>query len=97
MIPPPRPRTLDKNRYCNVEQRGVSQLPEEAEVYGVSHGGVAGILWVEMVSAVVLRCEGEGMSRIASGLIEVDSTVKDAAVRIHVLTASRICSPFSVA
>jgi hypothetical protein len=34
---------------------------------------------MEVISAVVLRCEGEGMAGVAGGLVEVDSSVKDAA------------------
>ena len=54
-------------------------LPEKAEVDGVSHGGVAGVFGVEVVSAVVWRCHREGMIGVAGGFVEVDGSVEDAA------------------
>src|ERR1700733_8468238 len=54
-------------------------LPEKVEVDGICHGRIAFIFGMEVVSAIVLRCEGERVSGIAGGLVEVDDSIEDAA------------------
>jgi hypothetical protein len=54
-------------------------LVEKAEVDGVGHGGVARVFGMEVVAAVGLGGEDEGIGGVAGGFIEVDGAVEDVA------------------
>ena len=51
---------------------------------------------MEMVSAVVLRCEGEGMVGVAGGLVKIDGSIEDAAGKDPLIDRFADCSPLSV-
>src|SRR5262249_30883312 len=49
---------------------------KEAEIHGVSHGGIAGVVRMEVIAAVEVGPEARRIRRIAHGRIEVDDAIE---------------------
>jgi hypothetical protein len=52
---------------------------EDGEVDGIRHRLVAGVVWVQVVTAVVGGQQMQGVGWVADGLVEVDDAVEGAA------------------